>query len=120
MSDLKLNKSGDLDITDGDFSLITDKDEFIAQSLSIRLATVKGEWYLDITQGIPYLKEILRKGVPKSFVDDVFRNAIKNTVGVNSIVKFESSIVYNTYKLSFQFTTESGELSSLFKREIYL
>lgn len=50
--DLLLDASGDLDLTRGG-SLVTD-EEAIAQEIKVRLRTDQGEYFLDVTRGLPF------------------------------------------------------------------
>lgn len=115
MSDLKLNESGDLEFIDGELTLFSDKDAFIAQSVKIRMKTFFGEWYLNNTLGVPYFQTILKKGVDKSVVDSLFRKVINETVGVKSITSFSSSIDNYTYSLSFKFLSSEGTILTIFE-----
>lgn len=113
MSDLKLTKNNDLEILNGSLVLLTNKDEWIAQRVRIRLHTYKGEWYLDKTIGVPYFQTILKKNTPKDLVDSIFKRVISDTAGVKNILKFSSTISSNTYTLTFSYTTEQGTITSI-------
>jgi hypothetical protein len=51
--DLKLDATGDLDITGGG-ALVAD-EEAIAQEIKVRVHTFSSEYFLDTTRGIPWL-----------------------------------------------------------------
>lgn len=83
--DLKLDITGDFAIVNGDLVLTSGLDA-IRQSLMIRLEFFQGEWFLDITAGLPYLQEILGVKNPNpNVLDAVFRKAILATPGITSI-----------------------------------
>jgi len=92
MRDLKLNSSGDLDISGYDLHLVDEKER-VAQQLLIRLRFFQGEWYLDTTFGMPYYQTILLKQPDGAEVAAVFKAEIVQVADVNKILEF--SIDYN-------------------------
>jgi len=115
MSDLKLTKEHDLQITNGELVLISSKDEWVAQRVKINLKTYKGEWYLDNTVGVPYFQTLLKKNVSITLVDSIFKNVITSTVGVNKITSYNSSLKDGTYTLNFTFVSDRGTIQSIFE-----
>lgn len=111
MNDLKLNGSHDVDITDGDLSLLNQTSEVAAQTLKINLLFIRGEWWLDLSLGVPYLESVLRKGVSKTFVDSVFRRAANNSYNIESVEELSSEItsdyVYRINRLAAVTTDEN-------------
>lgn len=78
--------TGDLDISGKDFRLtVEETGEALAQRLSIRLDFARGEWALDLRQGVPYFEEILVKNPDLIGVRAIFREVILETPGVESI-----------------------------------
>lgn len=60
MLDLALNaKTHDLAFN-GDVMFIDDVER-VAQQIKIQLLTFLGEWFLDVTHGVPYLEYVLVK-----------------------------------------------------------
>lgn len=115
MTDIKLTKDHDIEIIDGKLSLIDTKDELIVQLVKIRLSTYQGEWYLDNTMGVPYYQSILKKGVEKVLVDSIFRRVISETLGVDRIVTFKSTVNDYEYNMTFTFQSVTGTISSIFE-----
>lgn len=112
MSDILLKNDGDFDLTEGRLSLITTQQELTAQRLSIKLRTYRGEWYLDLSEGIPYFQRIFKRSSnAKAVADTIFKNEINNDDGVISLNSFTSQLS-NTgvYSLSFNVTTVSGDI----------
>lgn len=110
MSDILLQNTGDIDLTEGRLSLITTEQELTRQRLLITLRTYKGEWYLDLSLGIPYFQRILRRG-SKTVADTIFKSAINADDNVLSINSFSSTLnSAGVYSLAFQVTTTSGEI----------
>jgi len=114
MSDLVLNEFGDIEIVEGEASLITDSNQYLSQKVKIRMKTYYGEWYRDYTLGVPYFESILKKGVELSFVDALFKDVIKSTEGVSKITNYTSSLSSTgSYLASFTFSAIDGDLISL-------
>lgn len=107
MSDIKLNQvSGDIQITDGKLSLLSDPLDVIRQRVEIRLKTFREEWFLDRTVGVPYFQEIFKKGVELDIIDNIFRTYILDTPDVVRVNKFSSSFDTSNRKYSLSFECE--------------
>lgn len=112
MSDLTIKKDGDLDLTEGRLSLINTQQDLTAQRLTIKLRTYRGEWYLDLSEGIPYFQRIFRRSSnAKAVADTIFKNEINNDEGVISLNGFTSTLNnQGVYSLSFNITTVTGDI----------
>ncbi len=82
--DLKLMPSGELDLTNGKASLVNGADQ-VVQKLGIKLQIFTGSWFMDLTLGIPYFEQVLRKGVNEGDILQIFNDALRNTRGVASV-----------------------------------
>jgi hypothetical protein len=111
MIDLKLNEENDLEIRDFDLQLIDSIDQ-VVQNLKIRLKFILGEWYLDITQGIPYYEDIFIKSPNQITVETVFKNEILSTDTVEEITRFRSNFQPNLreFNMIFSVIVEDQEL----------
>lgn len=89
--DFALNDNGDLDFSNGSFNTVSGSDKVI-QKLIIRLRFVKGEWFLDTTQGMPYYQDIFLKGTDVGAVESAFKVAIINTEGVDRLLSFDLNL----------------------------
>lgn len=107
--DIQLNDNHDIDIVEGDFVLTSTETLSIRQKLIIKLATFRGEWFLDSTLGIPYWTSILGKNRSKETIDTIFKRAILSTEGVREIVAFQSNITpQREYVMRFTARTVEG------------
>ena len=111
MSDIQLDSTGDIDITDFNMSSTYDFIESVKQRLLIRLQTFKGEYFLDTTIGIPYLQKIFVKGVSKGVVDTIFKNAIEQTPGVSRLITYTGTFNRNlrTYTSNWKAELTNGD-----------
>lgn len=111
MIDIALEQSSsDLSFNQFDFSLVDGIDQ-IRQNLFIRLKFILGEWFLDINEGVPYYEDIFLKNPNQIIVENVFKQEIINTRGIEEILTFESD--FNREKrifyVNFSVRTISGQ-----------
>ena len=122
MMDLVLRKNDlgivDLSIVDDDFALCpTDKDA-IAQTITIRLKTLAGEWFLDTTLGIPYLTEILGHKYHERSLRHLIMAEIQTILGVLEITNFKAEEkAHRSLSISFMAIMSDGHKQS-FKESI--
>lgn len=113
MLDLALDaKKHDLIIKDGDFIHI-DNAERVAQQIKVQLLTWYGEWFLDITHGVPYLEYILVKNPNFTLIRQVLIEQIQKVTDVDSVDSLE--IEYDSkkreIKIDFACTTKYGVIT---------
>lgn len=88
--DWKLDADGDLDVgTDLAFAAGLDA---VAQGVRIILLTFKGEWFLDLDHGVPYMQELLGYRFSPLKTQQAFRAAILTVPGVEEISSIEVSL----------------------------
>lgn len=103
-------EGGDLKISQGDL-LLNDGVDAIAQHLKIRLRFFRGEWFLNLDEGVPYFQEVLRKNPSSRALGAFFRNIIVNTPGIASVgtVTLDYDAGERTLDVQFTATTVDGE-----------
>lgn len=95
------------DLNVSGFDLHTTKDgmEAFIQRLKIKLMFFKGEWFLNQNFGIPYFDEIFGKSTnSKDAADNVFKVAITETEGVESLTNYSSIFTPQTREFSLSFS----------------
>lgn len=75
---------GDLRVADGKPVMVTGADA-IAQEIRVRLRWWRGEHFLDVSAGVPYLQQILGKGVSEDAIRAVLREEIESVPGVGHV-----------------------------------
>jgi len=60
----------------------------VAQEIKINLLTLFGEWFLDITWGVPYLEEIMVKDPHMPSIETIFRSHILDVPHVTQLTSF--------------------------------
>lgn len=88
MMDFSLN-GRDVSIINGDFAMCTDDKAALAQSISIRLKTLRGEWFMNTSVGIPYLNEIFGQKRSSLFIRQTILPHIEAIAGVKEVIDFK-------------------------------
>lgn len=114
MTDIKLATSSttlnpdihDLELTADGKLLLVEGAEYVGQAIKIRLQFLKGEWYLDLREGVPYLQTLFQRGASDELIRRVLQDAVAKAPGVKSIISFDLSIDRQTRELSVSFEAE--------------
>jgi hypothetical protein len=83
----------------GDADYLKDTPECVAQAVVTRLRLLLGEWFLDVSEGTPYVPAVLGKHTRASY-DFAIRRRILETEGVTDIEEYESLYDGETRKLT--------------------
>ena len=78
-------------------NFLVDTPAMVAQSVLTRLRLWRGEWFLDVTEGTPWMQEVLSADIKntKSLYDLAIQNRVLQTAGVVSISNYSSSVPLN-------------------------
>lgn len=106
MTDLRLNSSGDLDLTGDALALTPTFTEAISQHIKIRLRFFLGEWFLNTSLGIPYFERIMVKTPDLQAISAIFQEAITETAGIDSVLQFKLDLDTITRALTVTFTAK--------------
>lgn len=108
--DIALATNGDWDVSTGDL-LLTTGNEAIKQSVKIRLSFFQGEWFLDLDAGIPYYQSVMVKNPDPNLLHSIFRTALLETPGVQSVDELQLTINRETRQLTLtaSITGDVGE-----------
>lgn len=102
MQDLLLTDDHDLDTSRLDLALVEGAAR-VKQQLLIKLRLWRGEWFLDIDFGTPYLQEILGKQLTLSGAIAALRTSILEVEGVQKIDSFSYNFNRSARSLSVSF-----------------
>ena len=119
-TDFKLNTdSHDIDLSSGTVELHTSNPEVVAQRVKIAILTKQGEWFRNITAGLPYYQEFFSSKNNKEYIDKLMVEYINSVEDVNSVISYESTIE-NGRRLNISVTieTDRGEISEISVRGI--
>lgn len=95
----RLDKDGDMMFGHGKADFLSNSPDAVAQNVATRLQLWRGTWFIDSSEGTPWLQEALGK---KAAVEAVIRARILGTPGVVSIESLESIFDPDTRSLSVQ------------------
>jgi hypothetical protein len=95
-------KNGDLYLdADGNIAVV-DGIEAVRQSVVTLLQMIKGEWVLDVTQGIPYMQEIFIINASESSVKNIYDKAVLSVDGVVTLLQ-SSGIITDRAQRKFSY-----------------
>ncbi|MFU9135776.1 hypothetical protein [Erwinia sp. HDF1-3R] len=89
------DKDGDYTFGKGDNTFLTDSPEAVAQAIKTRLMLWYGQWFLDTTEGTPWMN-LLSNRPNDVAVELALRQRILETEGVLEILSFEMSFTATT------------------------
>lgn len=104
-------------MTNGDF-VLTDGVDAVAQMVGQRLQTWLGEWFLDITEGVPFREKIFVKNPSVVEVESVLKLMIIQSPGIIQLTSFDFTFdsALRQAHLSFSAQSQMGEV--LFDQDI--
>ena len=87
----KLDANLDYTFGHGGADYLIDSPQAVAQAIFTTLKLFLGEWFLDVTVGVPWLTQVVGKS-QKDTYDQVIKNAIRGVQGVTNLNSYESSL----------------------------
>lgn len=100
MAIVRLNPDWDLDITA--HGLIYGPDA-IRQKVKQVLQLIKGEWFLDVTQGVPWFESILTRNPSFELIRNIIRKKIMSVKGIAAVPTLALEYDKATRNLTIQF-----------------
>lgn len=105
--DIKLGAGHDL-LLSRDFSFV-DGAERVKQQIRITLQTFLGEWFLDVSHGVPYFERVLVKQPNRAEIEAVFRAKIKDVPNVSAVPRLSLSVDSRDRRLYVEGEAETSE-----------
>lgn len=104
-----LDDNGDYTFGSGLSNYLHNSPEAVAQAVQTRLKLWEGEWFIDITEGTPYLSGIMGKYTFET-IDQLIKMRILGTLGVISIDEYQGIYDGNnrSYTISATISTTYG------------
>jgi ABC-type arginine transport system ATPase subunit len=113
MSQLEIEDNGDLKITNNSFTIIKGTSEIRQKNIQ-NLRTFLGEWFLDLTIGVPYHQTIFNKASSPIDKEVVIKDEILNVKGNLRLEDF-SPLDFNTINrqlnVKYKVITTEGAIS---------
>lgn len=86
----KLDDDRDMVFGNGQADFWRDVPDAPAQAVGTRLRLISGEWFLDVSDGVPYQVSALGTG-KRATIEPMYRDAVLNTPGVTGISAWSSN-----------------------------
>ena len=101
----------DIAFVDNKLNMVSGIDEMV-QKIDNCLNSYEGDWFYDLTLGVPYLQKIFIKGVSDAEVEAIFTSYIARIKGVVNILQFDIDLDKSTrvLKLTTKIQTTDGIL----------
>ncbi|HHY0812913.1 TPA: hypothetical protein ACVWYC_005481 [Klebsiella pneumoniae] len=97
---------GDYTFGRGDDTWLINSPEAVAQAIKTRFELWYGQWFLDTTEGTPWIQSVLGKQRPEVYNLSI-RQRILETAGVSSITAFDTTVNTSTRRVTFTATVET-------------
>jgi hypothetical protein len=94
--------TGDIEIVGGQLVLVDGPEEY-RQHLQQRLRTYFGEWFMDLSIGIPYHDGIMVKRPNDVVINNLIKREILTSPGVTVLEEYSSDYIPATRKLNVDF-----------------
>jgi hypothetical protein len=102
MKTLALDDNGDRLIYNSNWVVIDDIDA-IRQVIITKIKLYLGEWFKDVSLGVPWIQQIFRKGTSLGQVQSILIDEILSVEGATEMKKFEMDFDAKTRKLAVDF-----------------
>ena len=99
--------TSDIVLQNGDILMI-DNAERVAQQIQITLRFWLGEWFLNTTDGVPYLEYILVKQPNMAHIRQILTEQIQSVEGVNAVTDMELTFDQRERSLLVEYTADTG------------
>lgn len=83
-----LSDTRDIFFKDNQIKAVTGLDE-MRQKVDNCLVAFRGDWFLDLTQGVPYFQSVFVKGVTNAGIHAIFTQYLADIDGVLAVSEFK-------------------------------
>lgn len=97
----KLDANGDYSACHGASDWLVNSPQAVAQAVETRLRLATGDWFLDRSEGTPWMTQVLGRHA-EIVADLALRNRVLATTGVTGIASFASTLDRNTRRYGLQ------------------
>lgn len=90
----------------GDYAInsFCSQSQATIQAVTTRLRLFLGEWFLNLDSGVPWYQRVLRKPERLADTEQIIRETILQTIGVDKLVNFDLVFDKETRKVAVRFT----------------
>jgi hypothetical protein len=101
-----LDADGDYTFGQNGQNFLVNSAQAVRQAIQTTLLLFAGEWFLDLSQGVPWLTEVIGNGTAGLY-DQVIQTAILGVEGVSGLNSYSSSLDPKTRALTVVGTAQS-------------
>jgi hypothetical protein len=101
-----LSATGDYTFGQGQANYLVNSPAAVAQLVVTSLLLLQGEWYLDVTQGMPWVPDVLGVGTTNIY-DKIIQAYVLSVQGVTGITEYSSSLNTNRRSLTVTMTLDT-------------
>ena len=98
--------TNDIVLQNGDIMMI-DNAERVAQMILITLRFWLGEWFLNTTEGVPYLEYILVKQPNMAHIRQILTEQVQSVEGVKAVTDMELTFDQRERNLLVEYTADT-------------
>ena len=98
--------TNDIVLQNGDIMMI-DNAERVAQMILITLRFWLGEWFLNTTEGVPYLEYILVKQPNMAHIRQILTEQVQSVDGVKAVTNMELTFDQRERNLLVEYTADT-------------
>lgn len=98
--------NGDYTFGSGDDTWLINSPAAVAQAVKTRFDLWYGQWFLDTTDGTPWIQSVLGKQKSETY-NLAIRKRILETHGVKSIIDFNTELSSSTRRVTFTATIDT-------------
>lgn len=102
----KLSPTGDYVFGNGQKDFYRDVPEAVGQAVKTRLLLWLGEWFLDTTEGTPYMQGVLGKH-SQDLANATIQDRAINTQGMVDIKNYQSNVNQEARAMTVQFNIDT-------------
>lgn len=84
------------------FANMATEEEAVAQRVKTRLLLLFNEWFLDISDGVPYLPDVMKRPSNLPLAESIIKKRIIETEGVEELREFSMTLDRETRRLTIQ------------------
>lgn len=104
-----LDQNGDATFGASQQNFLINTPEAVAQGVRTRLGLLRGEWFLDKTEGMPWSTEVIGVRTRPTY-DRAIRDRILGSQGVTSIISYSSQVVERSLRVQVRIDTIYGPI----------
>lgn len=101
--------ANDLEFSGGHLRFTTTPVEVAVQKARVRFAFWLGEWFLDVSEGFPYLTQVLKKGPNLPLIESLARRTLLSIPEIDAVLSVRAVHDRAARSLALSWSVQVGE-----------